>query len=133
MTKKQYYMKIARTVAERGTCPKEKVGAVLIKDDHIISTGYNGAPSGVPHCNEVGCKEVDNHCQRAVHAELNVLLQAAYHGQETKGSILYSTHLPCNLCLQALKNAGVETIYYDKPYKNQDNYMCVYFKIYKII
>ncbi|MBI5411987.1 dCMP deaminase family protein [Candidatus Peregrinibacteria bacterium] len=122
-SKDEYYMMLAKTVATRGTCPKALVGAVLVKDGSIISTGYNGAPVGEKHCSEAGHNEVDGHCQRAVHAELNAILQAAKHGNATKDSTLYITHFPCNHCLKAIANAGIKGIVYEVSYKNMENFI----------
>lgn len=123
-SKDEYFMQLARTVATRSTCPKASVGALLVKDGSIISTGYNGSPVGEPHCDEAGHNESpDGHCQRAVHAELNALLQAAKHGNATNGSTLFITHFPCNHCLKAIRNAGIKEIVYDKEYKNDENFI----------
>lgn len=122
-SKDEYYLNIAKVVATRSTCDKAQVGAVLVKDGSIISTGYNGAPVGEPHCTEAGHNEVGGHCQRAVHAELNAILQAAKHGNSTNGSALYITHFPCNHCLKAIKNAGIRKIVYEIPYKNHENFL----------
>jgi dCMP deaminase len=117
-----YFMKIAKLVSERSTCVKQKVGAVLVKDKHIISTGYNGAPRKIPHCTPETCLrlnskslEESHHC-RGVHAEQNTIIQAAYHGTSTKGSIIYTTHFPCMSCTKILINAGVTEIVYEKEY-----------------
>lgn len=113
-------MSIAQLVATRSTCLRRKVGAVLVKNKRILATGYNGAPMGVRHCEETGCLrerlevgpgERHELC-RGLHAEQNVIIQAAYYGVVTKGTTLYSTHLPCIICSKMLINAGVETIYY---------------------
>lgn len=126
-------MNLARVVATRGTCDKLQVGALLVKEGSIISTGYNGAPVGEGHCYEVGHNEIAGHCQRAVHAELNALLQAAKHGNATNGATLYITHFPCNHCLKALKNAGVTTINYDVEYKSKENFITLsHFQIQQI-
>jgi dCMP deaminase len=121
--KDDYYLNICKVVATRGTCPKAQVGAVLVKDGSIISTGYNGAPTGERHCGDAGCNEVEKHCQRAVHAELNALLQAAKHGNATNGATFYCTHFPCNHCLKAIKNAGIRNIVYEIPYKNNETWL----------
>ncbi|MFH0820742.1 MAG: cytidine/deoxycytidylate deaminase family protein [Candidatus Peregrinibacteria bacterium] len=127
-SKDEYFMELARTVGTRSTCPKAQVGAVLVKDGSIISTGYNGAPMGEKHCDEVGHNESpDGHCQRAVHAELNAVLQAAKHGNATNGSTLYITHFPCNNCLKAIRNAGIVDIVYEVPYKNHENFISLNF------
>lgn len=123
-SKDEYFMQLAKTVATRSTCPKAQVGAVLVRDGSIISTGYNGSPVGEKHCDEVGHNESpDGHCQRAVHAELNALLQAAKHGNATNHSTLYMTHFPCNHCLKAIRNAGIKEIVYGTPYKNDENFI----------
>jgi len=121
--KEEYHLQLAKTVSLRSTCPKARVGAVLVKDGSIISTGYNGAPVGEAHCSEVGHNEMSGHCQRAVHAELNAILQAAKHGNATKDSALYITHFPCNHCLKAIKNAGIRKIVYEIAYKEKENFL----------
>jgi dCMP deaminase len=117
-------MAIAHLVAQRSTCLRRMVGAVLVKDHRILATGYNGAPSGLQHCLEVGCLrdqlkvpsgERHELC-RALHAEQNVLIQAAYHGVSVADSTLYCTNLPCIICTKMLINAGVQTIYYAEGY-----------------
>jgi dCMP deaminase len=120
LSKDKYFLNLAQVVAERGTCPRLKVGTVLVKEDKIISTGYNGAPRGVEHCIEVGCRLVNGHCSRAVHSEVNSILQAAYHGVQTKGSTLYTNYMPCENCTKEIINAGVERIVYKDLYKNTD-------------
>ena len=113
-------MSIAQLVATRSTCLRRKVGAVLVKDKRIMATGYNGAPTGVRHCKETGCLrerlnvmpgERHELC-RGLHAEQNVIIQAAYYGITTKGTTLYSTHLPCIICSKMLINAGVEKVFF---------------------
>ena len=120
-------MSIAQLVATRSTCLRRKVGAVLVKDRRILATGYNGAPIGIRHCEDVGClreqlqvKPGERHelC-RGLHAEQNVIIQAAYHGVPTKGTTLYSTHLPCIICSKMLINAGVEKIFFLEGYPDQ--------------
>jgi len=111
---------IAQLVATRSTCLRRKVGAVLVKDKRVIATGYNGAPTGVRHCEETGClreqlgiESGERHelC-RGLHAEQNVIISAAYYGVTTEGTTLYSTHLPCIICSKMLINAGVEKIFF---------------------
>jgi len=117
-------MSIAQLVATRSTCLRRKVGAVLVKNKRILATGYNGAPTGVRHCEETGCLREQlevapgerHELCRGLHAEQNVIIQAAYYGVVTKGTTLYSTHLPCIICSKMLINAGVETIYYLEGY-----------------
>ena len=117
-------MSIAEMVSTRSTCLRRKVGAVLVKDKRIISTGYNGSPSGLKHCEEVGCLreklgvpsgERHELC-RGLHAEQNAIIQAALHGVSTKGSTLYCTHCPCSLCVKMLVNAGVVKVIYREGY-----------------
>ncbi|MBW1714942.1 MAG: dCMP deaminase family protein [Deltaproteobacteria bacterium] len=116
----EYFMSIAQLVATRSTCLRRKVGAVLVKDKRVIATGYNGAPTGVRHCEETGClrekldiKSGERHelC-RGLHAEQNVIVQAACYGIATKGTTLYSTNLPCIICSKMLINAGIEKVFY---------------------
>lgn len=136
-SRSEIFMRTAHLFAERSTCQRGQVGAVLVKDDRIISTGYNGAPSGQPHCTDVGCDElvmyrkapsksskvrdyyeaINLGCQRTIHAEANVLLYAARHGISTEGSCLYCTHSPCKRCVLLLTNAGIQRIVYDRPYR----------------
>ena len=111
-------MSIAKLVATRSTCLRRAVGAVLVKDKRIMATGYNGAPTGIRHCIETGClreslevKPGEKHelC-RGLHAEQNVIIQAAYYGVMTQGTTLYTTHKPCIICSKMLINAGVKKI-----------------------
>ena len=123
----EYFMKIAEVVSERSTCIKRKVGAVLIKDSHILSTGYNGSPSGFKHCTPLTCVrqnlksgEKPELC-RGVHAEINCIIQAAIHGTSIQGNTaLYSTHFPCMSCLKLIINAGVKKLVYKEGY-NMEN------------
>jgi dCMP deaminase len=120
----KYFMEIAHKVAGRSTCPRLHVGAVIVKDRRIISTGYNGAPRGLPHCTEVGCLtiktnengEEKDHCVRVVHAEQNAIIQAALAGTSTENSTIYVTHEPCFNCTKMIINAGIKKIVFDKPY-----------------
>lgn len=109
-------MEIARTVATRSTCPRAAVGAVLVRESRILTTGYNGAPRGVAHCSDVGCTIVNDHCARATHAEANAIVQAALHGVSVSGSTAYCTHQPCVNCSKLLISAGVHAIVYDAAY-----------------
>jgi len=115
----EYFMSIAFEVAKRSTCPRLQVGAILVRDRRILTTGYNGAPAGTKHCTEVGCKMVGEHCIRTVHAEQNAIIQAALHGISTEGSAMYSTHEPCQLCCKIAINAGVKRIVYGKDYPDE--------------
>jgi dCMP deaminase len=117
-----YFSKIAVTVAERGTCDRAWVGAVLVNEDNqIISTGYNGSAKGLPHCSDVGHLMIDSHCIRTVHAESNAIIQAALNGKSTKGSTCYVTHFPCIHCTKMLINAGIKRIVYLNNYRVDEN------------
>jgi dCMP deaminase len=122
----QYFMTITAQVAERSTCPRAKVGAVIVRDRNILATGYNGAPAGLPHCTEVGCLiyesrapggELETNCYRSIHAEINAITQAAKNGAAIAGADIYVTHSPCIQCLKVLVNTGVRTVFYQRPYK----------------
>lgn len=112
----EYFMEIARTVATRATCPRASVGCVLTRDRRMLTTGYNGAPRGVAHCTEVGCMLVNDHCQRATHAEANAVVQGALHGVSLEGATAYCTHQPCINCSKLLISAGVLRIVFEEPY-----------------
>ncbi|MFO7964893.1 MAG: cytidine/deoxycytidylate deaminase family protein [Desulfobacterales bacterium] len=122
-----YFMEITRLVARRSTCIRRAVGAVIVKDKRILSTGYNGAPSGIRHCREVGClrdkMNIDSGQRhelcRGIHAEQNAIIQAAYHGVSIKGADLYCTNLPCIICAKMIINAGIRTIYYESGYADE--------------
>jgi dCMP deaminase len=114
----EYFLELTHLVSKRTTCLRRGVGAVLVKDKKILATGYNGAPSGLKHCIEIGCLreklkipsgERHELC-RGLHAEQNVLLQAALYGVSTKDSILYITNQPCIICAKMLINAGIKEI-----------------------
>ncbi len=110
-----YFMQIAAVVATRSTCLRRQVGALLVYNKRILSTGYNGAPSGLSHCLEVGCLREQlkvpsgerHELCRGLHAEQNAIIQAAVHGVAIKGAVLYCTHYPCAVCAKMLVNAGV--------------------------
>ncbi|MBF0450689.1 MAG: dCMP deaminase family protein [Candidatus Magnetomorum sp.] len=121
-----YFMDIANLVSHRSTCTRRKVGAVMVKHQAILSTGYNGAPTGIPHCDKTGCLrhqmnvpsgEKHELC-RGLHAEQNAIIQAAVHGISIKGATLYCTHHPCSICAKMLINAGIQTIYYQHGYQD---------------
>jgi len=111
-----YFMDIAERVAQRSTCPRRAVGAVIVKQKRILATGYNGAPSGMDHCVDVGCLMVDDHCVRTLHAEQNAIIQAAQFGVSTKGAEIYCTSSPCLSCAKMIINAGVEKVWYTEGY-----------------
>jgi dCMP deaminase len=112
----EYFMEVARTVATRATSPRASVGAVLVREHRILTTGYNGAPRHVAHCTEVGCELRGEHCVRATHAEANAVVQAALHGVGVAGATAYCTHQPCVHCAKLLISAGIERIVYAEPY-----------------
>ena len=117
-------MDITHLVAKRATCLRRQVGAVLVKDKKILATGYNGAPSRLEHCLEIGCLrekqgipsgERHELC-RGLHAEQNAIIQAAYHGVEIRGATLYCTNHPCIICSKMIINAGIEKVVYEDGY-----------------
>jgi len=123
----EYFMEIAKVVAKRSTCLRQNVGAVIVKDKRILTTGYNGAPSGLPHCLEIGCLreqlkvpsgERQELC-RAVHAEQNAIIQAALHGISIAGATLYTTHQPCIMCAKMIINAKIVRVVYGKRYPDE--------------
>ncbi len=117
----EYFMNIAATVATRSTCDRAAVGAVIVRDKRILTTGFNGSPAGLPHCDDVGHLMVDGHCVRTTHAEANAIIQAALHGISTKGAICYVTHFPCLGCTKMLINAGLTAIIYANNYRIDPN------------
>ena len=116
---KDYFMNIAREVATRSTCDRKHVGAVIVREKTILSTGYNGSIKGLPHCNEVGCEMVDGHCVRTTHAEANAIVQAAKNGIQINQSEIYVTASPCYDCFKLIANAGINVIYYDEFYRDK--------------
>ena len=119
-----YFMDIAELVAKRSTCIRRAVGAIVVKDKRILTTGYNGAPSGTSHCKDAGCirdtlnvasGERHELC-RGIHAEQNAIIQAALHGVSIKDSILFCTNLPCSICAKMIINAGIQKIMYQMGY-----------------
>jgi len=122
----QYFLMITRQVAERSTCLRAKVGAVIVRDRSIVATGYNGAPAGMPHCLDVGCLvyksqtpngDFEENCFRTIHAEINAIAQAARNGSAIRDAAVYITHSPCIHCLKTLVNTGIKQIFFEKPYK----------------
>lgn len=120
----EYFMAITKIITKRSTCLRRQVGAILVKDKRILATGYNGAPAGLKHCQEVGCLReassvpsgIQHELCRGLHAEQNVIIQAAYHGISINGSTLYCTTKPCVICSKMIINAGIKKIYYDEGY-----------------
>lgn len=115
-----YFLSIADLVSTRSTCDRLFVGAVLVRDRMILSTGYNGSPRRTDQCDEKGHYLKDGHCVRTVHAEENTIAQAAYHGVSTNGATLYTNYFPCERCVRLLINAGVQRIVYRFMYSNLD-------------
>lgn len=115
-TEVEYLLDVAHVVATRATCSRLQVGAVLARDGRILSTGRNGAPSGLPHCEHLD----DAPCAVSVHAEANALAFAARHGVATAGAALYVTHAPCRGCAGLLVNAGIAHVVYARPFRSAD-------------
>ena len=114
----QYFMNIAQVVATRSTCPRKYVGAVIVRNRTILSTGYNGSIRGMPHCSDVGHMMEDNHCVATIHAEANAIIQAARNGVMIEGADVYVTASPCWNCFKQLANAGVKRIVYGEFYRD---------------
>lgn len=121
-----YFMDIALLVARRSTCLRRTVGAVIVKDKRILTTGYNGAPTGLRHCSDAGCLRNElkvasgerHELCAGLHAEQNAIIQAAFHGVSIRGAMLFCTHFPCVICAKMLINAGIEKIYYQYEYED---------------
>ncbi|MAQ86995.1 MAG: deoxycytidylate deaminase [Candidatus Neomarinimicrobiota bacterium] len=114
-----YFMNIAKEVSTRSTCDRKHVGAVIVRDKTLLSTGYNGSIKGLPHCNEAGCEMVDGHCIRTSHAEANAIVQAAKNGVKIDGSEIYVTASPCYNCFKLIANSGIKIIFYKEFYRDQ--------------
>lgn len=124
----EYFMQMAELTAKRSTCLRRQVGAIIVKDKHIIATGYNGAPKGLPHCEELGgclreklkipSGERHELC-RALHAEQNAIIQAATLGQSVEGASIYITHQPCIICAKMIINAGIKRIVVREGYPDE--------------
>jgi len=124
-----YFLNIASIVATRSTCLRNHVGSVIVKNKRILSTGYNGAPSGMEHCLDIGCvRDLENipsgtrheKC-RAVHSEQNAIIQAAIHGVSIEGATIYCTHQPCILCAKMIINANIKRVIYRNGYPDEDS------------
>ncbi len=123
----EYFMDITHLVSKRSTCLRRQVGAIIVKDKKILTTGYNGAPSKLRHCLDIGCLrekmgipsgERHELC-RGLHAEQNAIIQAAYHGVEIKGATLYCTNHPCIICTKMIINAGIKRVVYEEGYADE--------------
>ncbi len=120
----EYFMEMAFLVAKRSTCLRRRVGAVVVRDKHVISTGYNGSPRGTFHCEELGCirqqmnipSGTRHELCRGVHAEQNAVAQAAYFGTSVKDATIYTTTYPCSMCAKILINAGIKEVVYSEGY-----------------
>lgn len=120
----EYFMDITRVVATRSTCLRRQVGAIIVKDKRMLTSGYNGAPGGLKHCREVGCLRESFHVPsgqrhelcRGIHAEQNAIVQAALYGVAIEGATLYCTHQPCSACTKMIINAGIKRIVYENAY-----------------
>ena len=120
----RYFMQVASVVATRSTCMRRDVGALLVLNKRILTTGYNGTPSGLRHCREVGCVREQMNVPsgerhelcRGLHAEQNAIIQAALHGSSLKGATLYCTHQPCILCTKMIINAGIKRVVFEGAY-----------------
>jgi dCMP deaminase len=115
----EYFMQIAAQVATRSTCDRKHVGAVIVRDRVILSTGYNGSLHGAPHCDDTGHDIENGHCVRAVHAETNAVAQAAKNGVGIDESEIYVTASPCLACFKLLANSGIKTIYFKEFYTDK--------------
>src|SRR6478609_1216059 len=115
----EYFMNLARVVASRATCDRKHVGAVIVRDRTVLSTGYNGSIRGLPHCEDVGCVMEDGHCITTVHAEANAILQAAKNGVSVDGAEIYTTASPCWNCFKLIANAGIRRISFGEFYREE--------------
>lgn len=122
-----YFLEITKLVATRATCRRRLVGAILVKDKRILATGYNGAPKGLDHCLDIGCLREDNNVPsgerhelcRGLHAEQNVIIQAARYGISITGASIYCTLHPCVICTKMIINSGIKEIYYIEGYPDE--------------
>lgn len=124
---KSYFMKMAQLAAERSTCIRRRVGAVAVRDNHVLATGYNGAPKGQTHCIDQGCLREElnipsgerHEICRGVHAEQNIICQAALHGVSLEGAIIYCTTQPCSICARLIVNSGIQKVIYLEGYPDE--------------
>lgn len=114
-----YFMEIARVVSSRATCDRKHVGAVIVRDRIILSTGYNGSIRGMPHCDEAGHMMEDNHCVATIHAEANAIIQAARNGVGIAGASIYTTASPCWPCFKLVANAGIKRVVFGEFYRDE--------------
>ena len=114
-----YFMRIAEQVATRSTCDRKHVGAVIVRDRMILTTGYNGSIRGLAHCDDVGHLLEEGHCVRTVHAEANAIVQAARNGVRIDGGAIYVTASPCFNCFKLIANAGLRRIVFGEFYRDE--------------
>lgn len=118
ITRDDLFMQIAWAFSDRSTCARARVGAVIVRDNRIVSQGYNGSPPGADHCLDVGCGIGESGgCERTIHAETNAIAYAARVGAKIEGSMLYCTHEPCYRCAQLILAAGIVGVYWSQPYR----------------
>ena len=115
----EYFMKIAEDVATRATCDRKHVGAVIVRDKCILTTGYNGSIRGLGHCDEEGHMMEDGHCVRTIHAEANAIVQAARNGVRIEGGTIYVTASPCFGCFKMIANSGLKRIVFGEFYRDE--------------
>lgn len=115
----EYFMNIARSVSTRSTCDRKFVGAVIVRDKTILSTGYNGSIRKMPHCSEVGHLMDHGHCVATIHAEANAIIQSAKNGVRIDGATIYTTASPCWNCFKLIANAGIHRICYGEFYRDE--------------
>lgn len=111
----KYFIEIVKLIAQRGTCPRIKHGAIIVKNNKIIGSGYNGSPSGMEHCEDRDCLMFNGHCLRTIHAEQNALLQT---GHNARGGTLYCTGTPCPICIKLILQVGIKRIVYINKYRD---------------
>ena len=114
-----YFMNIARQAATRSTCDRKQVGAVIVRDRTILSTGYNGSIRGLPHCDDVGHDIENDHCVATIHAEANAIIQAAKNGVNIDGAEIYTTASPCWSCFKLIANSGIRRIFFGEFYRDE--------------
>ena len=114
-----YFMNLARQASTRSTCERKHVGAVIVRDKTVLSTGYNGSIRGMPHCDDVGHMMENGHCVATVHAEANAIIQAATNGVRIDCSQIYTTASPCWNCFKLIANAGIRTVYFGEFYRDE--------------
>jgi dCMP deaminase len=114
----EYFMMIATQVASRSTCDRKHIGAVIVREKTILSTGYNGSVRGMPHCDDVGHMMENDHCIATVHAEANAIIQAAKNGVALNGADIYVTASPCWNCFKLIANSGIKRIFYQEFYRD---------------